>query len=63
MTQTFIAVLVLAAAIICAGVLAGGVYAGVQGGDTNVSGSFVINRFTGAVYYCQPSGCRSVRAP
>ena len=63
MKQTFIAVLILAGAIVCAGILAGGVYAGVQGSDTNVSSSFVINRITGSVYHCRPSECRLVRFP
>jgi hypothetical protein len=60
MTQAMINLLVLGTAIVCAGILAGGVYIGIQGNDGS---SYIINRFTGAAYFCRALDCQRARFP
>jgi hypothetical protein len=58
MTQTFVAVLILSAALIIAGLLAGGLYAGVPTNKEGNDSFYLVNRFTGGVQYCQLSECQ-----
>jgi hypothetical protein len=52
------AALILAGALILAAVAHGGAYSSVRGSEIGI---YRVNRFTGTVVYCTPTGCGELK--